>query len=151
MGKGGHPRPGEARIIERLAWFTGAGRCTCSGLTAPKENATWSIIYLGEIIPDRASRRPLLRKPTLVPSFTISFRIKETIFHAFFGYFLKLRHLLATIPRVEENLNHRDPRSIFEKRDGKDWARDLVGEQIADKFLFRWFRDRWKEGRGWKT
>ena len=35
--------------------------CTCSGLTAPKENATWSIIYLGEIIPDRASRRLLLR------------------------------------------------------------------------------------------
>lgn len=48
-------------IIERHAWFTEADRCTCFGLTAPKESVARSVIYLGKIIPDRASRRLLLR------------------------------------------------------------------------------------------
>lgn len=48
-------------IIEGHAWFTEAGRCTCFGLTAPKESVARSVIYLGKIIPDRASRRLLLR------------------------------------------------------------------------------------------
>lgn len=48
-------------IIERHAWFTEADRCMCFGLTAPKESVAPSVIYLGKIIPDRASRRLLLR------------------------------------------------------------------------------------------
>lgn len=114
------------RIIERLAWFTGAGRCTCSGLTAPKENATWSIIYLGEIIPDRASRRLLLhlRNSTLLRS------SDETNNSPW---------IFSKDPRIsaraigEENLNRRDP-------------------QFSNKSPINFFfGDGWREGRGWKT
>ena len=60
------------------------------GLTAPKENATWSIIYLGEIIPDRASRRLLLR-----------LRVQRN--QRFFRIYFRKLHHLSKISKILES------------------------------------------------